>query len=154
MIAVSFDDDRATKRFVIALIVALFLVTAVPASMRAIRLPQTLGQPFNNSSMNISTGQLESSSVQLLTSINTSIDSSERSLPALMERSPNKYAAWNLSWDEPIPHIHCKSFGTKEYTARLQNLPFFANRKDACNHTRIIINGILHDRPSSCESKV
>ena len=65
-----------------------------------------------------------------------------------------KYATWNLSWDEPKAALRCHSFGHKEYTARLQNLPLFSNWVDACNHTPVIINGIRYVKPSSCESKV
>lgn len=152
LIAVTFDGDKATKRVIVALIVALFIFTAVPVSMGAIRVSQSFRQPFNLSFVNFSSGQLKSP-MQSPKGINTS-HGTESSSFALLGLSSSNHAAWNLSWDEPIPHHRCQSFGRREYTAKLQNLPFFANRKGACNHTRIVINGIPHDQPSFCESKV
>ena len=148
LIAVTFDGDKATKRVVFVLIVALFIFTAVPVSMGAIRVSQSFRQPFNLSFVNFAPTPRQS-----LKGINTSHDTESSSF-ALLGLSSSNYAAWNLSWDEPIPRHHCQSFGRREYTAKLQNLPFFANRMGACNHTRIVINGIPHDQPSSCESKV
>ncbi|KAF9478171.1 hypothetical protein BDN70DRAFT_933627 [Pholiota conissans] len=61
--------------------------------------------------------------------------------------------AWNLSWDEPKPGKRCQGFGTREYTARLWNIPFYANWTKTCENTEATIHGVVVSRPSFCDNK-
>lgn len=59
-----------------------------------------------------------------------------------------------LFWTVPFPAEHCHSYGTREYTAHLQNLPmFYSNRMKACMST----SASLHDvtiTPNFCVDHV
>lgn len=57
-------------------------------------------------------------------------------------------------WDEPVPDARCLAFGTREYTARLWDLPFFSSWAKACKNTGITIHNVTIQHPSYCESKV
>ncbi|KAJ2929913.1 hypothetical protein H1R20_g7169, partial [Candolleomyces eurysporus] len=46
-----------------------------------------------------------------------------------------------LKWQEPQPEQHCLRFGTRRYTAQLENLPEGYNRMKACHETQAWING-------------
>lgn len=59
----------------------------------------------------------------------------------------------NLYWDQPQPDKYCVRFGTREYTARLWNLPLFADWIKICENTKGKIHGVSL-KPSYCESKV
>ncbi|KAF8969502.1 hypothetical protein BDZ97DRAFT_145 [Flammula alnicola] len=65
----------------------------------------------------------------------------------------DNHKARGLYWDEPQPSSRCLAFGTREYTARLWNVPFYAKWVEACEHTEVMIHGIIVPKPSSCESK-
>jgi hypothetical protein len=67
---------------------------------------------------------------------------------------PNDRRTWNLSWDEPKPGKHCLAFGTREYTARLWNVPFYANWTKTCENTEATIHGVVISKPTFCENKV
>lgn len=66
----------------------------------------------------------------------------------------NDHSPWSLFWDEPQPSAHCLGFGKREYTAKLRNVPFYANWVEACERTEVTIRGIRILSPSFCESKV
>ncbi|KAJ2929919.1 hypothetical protein H1R20_g7165, partial [Candolleomyces eurysporus] len=46
-----------------------------------------------------------------------------------------------LKWQDPQPDEHCLRFGTRRYTAKLENLPEGYNRMKACHETQAWING-------------
>ncbi|KAF9450141.1 hypothetical protein P691DRAFT_495714 [Macrolepiota fuliginosa MF-IS2] len=56
-----------------------------------------------------------------------------------------------LYWDELQGSSHCVAYGTRRYTARLRNVPFWANRTRACMETPIQINGAIISSPDGCE---
>lgn len=59
-----------------------------------------------------------------------------------------------LYWDELQGNIHCIAYGTRRYTARLRNVPFWANRTRACLETPAQINGVILTSPDECEVNV
>lgn len=60
----------------------------------------------------------------------------------------------DVYWEEPTPAERCSAYGTREYSARLWDLSFFASWKGACNNTPIVINGQTFANPERCESRV
>ncbi|KJA29912.1 hypothetical protein HYPSUDRAFT_126366, partial [Hypholoma sublateritium FD-334 SS-4] len=58
-----------------------------------------------------------------------------------------------LFWDEPQPNARCLGFGRREYTAKLRNVPFYANWVEACERTEVTIHGVRILSPTFCESK-
>ena len=142
------DEGKGSQRVIITLIVAFLLLTAVPLSKIVTRTSQHEGLHSDVSFPSVTLTESEA--------FPTHTDGYNGRLlaEAVDAADSGKYAAWNLSWDEPKAALRCHSFGHKEYTARLQNLPLFSNWVDACNHTPVIINGIKYVKPSFCESKV
>ncbi|KAG0702056.1 hypothetical protein DFH29DRAFT_999701 [Suillus ampliporus] len=56
----------------------------------------------------------------------------------------------NLFWTDPKPHM-CTTYSTREFTARLINVPYFYNRRvEACMATAIQIHGVEYT-PKWCE---
>ncbi|TFK71760.1 hypothetical protein BDN72DRAFT_837148 [Pluteus cervinus] len=56
-----------------------------------------------------------------------------------------------LAWDEPRPGDHCSAYGTREYTARLLDIPNSQEGTRACQMSKMEIRGIVYDKPSRCE---
>jgi hypothetical protein len=54
-------------------------------------------------------------------------------------------------WDEPIGGPHCVAYGTREYTARLWDIPFMADWIQACKSTPIQIHNKTLLTPDRCE---
>lgn len=71
-------------------------------------------------------------------------------IPKSVERSTS--SGEQVTWDKPQPGEHCAAFGTREYTARLWNLPLFADWTRICENTKAKIHGV-NIKPSYCESK-
>ncbi|TFK43672.1 hypothetical protein BDQ12DRAFT_190657 [Crucibulum laeve] len=63
------------------------------------------------------------------------------------------HRTWYQYWDNPQPAEHCFSYGRREYTATLRNVPFFADWTEACKKTKVEIRGIVIEKPSYCEIK-
>jgi hypothetical protein len=59
-----------------------------------------------------------------------------------------------LYWDEPTPGAHCRAYGTREYTARLWNIPMFYDWMMACKTTPIVIHNKTIETPFQCENRV
>lgn len=59
-----------------------------------------------------------------------------------------------LYWDELKGSTHCTGYGTRRYSARLRNVPFWANRTRACLETPVQINGVTLPSPDECEVDV
>ncbi len=56
-----------------------------------------------------------------------------------------------LYWDELRGSPHCLAYGTRRYTARLQNVPFWTNRTRVCMEAPIQINGLMISSPDECD---
>jgi hypothetical protein len=59
-----------------------------------------------------------------------------------------------LQWDTPKGKAHCTSYGTREYTARLWNVPIIYDRLWACRETPIVIHNVTLKRPIYCKDLV
>lgn len=62
-------------------------------------------------------------------------------------------AASALYWSGLQGDAHCLAYGTRRYTARLRNAPFWANRTRVCMETAVQINGSNIRSPDQCEVK-
>jgi hypothetical protein len=58
-----------------------------------------------------------------------------------------------LKWQDPQPDQHCLRFGTRRYTAKLENVPQGYNRMKACHGTKAWING-RWVTPAQCDDRV
>ncbi|EGO01662.1 hypothetical protein SERLA73DRAFT_177082 [Serpula lacrymans var. lacrymans S7.3] len=58
-----------------------------------------------------------------------------------------------LYWDEVQSEGHCYAYGTREYTARLMNLPATYDRMKGCWDTPITIHDVKLDHPYRCENR-
>ncbi|KAH7885646.1 hypothetical protein F5I97DRAFT_1887678 [Phlebopus sp. FC_14] len=59
----------------------------------------------------------------------------------------------NMFWSQAEAH-QCTTYGTREYTARLMNLPVeWEHRVEACKATPIVIHGVSY-LPTACEDRV
>ncbi|KAF8897758.1 hypothetical protein BD779DRAFT_1492357 [Infundibulicybe gibba] len=59
----------------------------------------------------------------------------------------------NLWWDKPIAGLQCFAHGSREYTARLWNIPIGYNWTKACENTKVEINGMSISKPDFCEDR-
>lgn len=59
-----------------------------------------------------------------------------------------------LYWDKPTPAKHCASYGVREYTARIWNVPMFYDWLKACQQTPIVIHNKTMKTPNRCEDQV
>ncbi|KAF8897757.1 hypothetical protein BD779DRAFT_399832 [Infundibulicybe gibba] len=59
----------------------------------------------------------------------------------------------NLQWDQPVGRSQCLAYGSREYTARLWNIPTGYSWMKACENTTVEINGITFSKPDFCEDK-
>ncbi|EGO27308.1 hypothetical protein SERLADRAFT_460514 [Serpula lacrymans var. lacrymans S7.9] len=58
-----------------------------------------------------------------------------------------------LYWDEVQGSDHCYASGTREYTARLMNLPSTYDGLKGCRSTPITIHDVTIDHPYKCENR-
>jgi len=56
-----------------------------------------------------------------------------------------------LSWSGVKGQRQCLSYGAREYTAQLENIPAGYNRIKACMTTPVVIHGTTLEKPSRCE---
>jgi len=54
-------------------------------------------------------------------------------------------------WDIPVPSKECHSYGKREYSARLWDIPSGWTWLEACRVTPIRIDGVLINQPDRCE---
>ncbi|KAJ2932416.1 hypothetical protein H1R20_g4728, partial [Candolleomyces eurysporus] len=57
-----------------------------------------------------------------------------------------------LRWQDPQADEHCLRYGTRRYTAKLENLPEGYNRMKACHETQAWING-RRMPPTQCDDR-
>jgi len=76
-------------------------------------------------------------------------------LPKGASREPGEenWQKLGLYWDNIQPKPTCAAYGTREYSARLMNVPSFSNGLKACNNMPVIIHGTTIDRPDRCEDQ-
>lgn len=59
-----------------------------------------------------------------------------------------------LYWDRIEESPFCASYGTREYTAHLSNLPDGYDGLEGCRQTAVEIHGVTLERPVRCEDRV
>jgi hypothetical protein len=69
------------------------------------------------------------------------------------EKEDERKKKAGLRWQNPQPDEHCLWFGTRRYTAKLENLPEGYNRMKACQETQTWINGRWVN-PTQCDDGV
>lgn len=69
-------------------------------------------------------------------------------------REEDEHRRLGLSWSGLSGQERCLSYDTREYTARLQNIPAGYNQIKACLNTPIVIHGVTFEKPSRCEDDV
>jgi hypothetical protein len=167
LITVSFDEDKNTSRVVIAVLL-IFLLSAVPLSM----FTWSYSQPvIQSTSPGVLEPPLQGSNILDWSPTSNNQEARERMLrlsegdselskPAgIAAESPNEGPRVgskfpNVYWEEPQGGAHCLGFGTREYTAKLRNVPFYANGKKICEETEVSIHGVVLPRPTRCKRRV
>jgi hypothetical protein len=164
LISVNFDEDKGAKKTIIAVVFlfvmllgysALAFLRGLEKSFFVLRSPAALEQqdhfdvgegtrppvagPTGNPDLE---GDRMGNAGDGLT-----VDTG----PSIFEPAPPASTSY---WDELQGDTHCIAYGTRRYTARLRNAPFWANRTQACMETAIQINGFTLRSPDECEVKV
>jgi hypothetical protein len=71
------------------------------------------------------------------------------------ERRKEEDRKWSkLYWGEPTAGAHCVAYGTREYTARIWNVPLLQDWMTACKQTSIVIHNKTLETPTRCEDQV
>jgi len=56
-------------------------------------------------------------------------------------------------WDNLHPGLHCSAYGTREYSARLMNIPTSYNWMKACQNMPVTIHNTTINTPDRCEDR-
>ena len=167
LISINLDEDRGIARIIIAFVVTCVLFTAVPLTMMALQTPHPhpalslpwsdhpvvhdvrpkLGENGNQISHEPHNSAAPQDGVQDTSMVALSMIPDHKASGQVLAKS-------TAYWDNPLAGERCRAFGSREYTAQLRNLPFFADWESACKNTPITINGVPHSHPSRCEKKV
>jgi len=170
LITVSFDEDKNTSRVIIAVLV-IFLLSAVPLSMFTWSYfqpviqstsPGVLELPIQGSSNALDWSPTSHNYDARETILRLSQGNSDSLKPAGTAELPTEGNNGpragsnfpNVYWEEPQAGAHCLGFGTREYTAKLQDVPFYANGMKICEETEVSIHGVVLPRPTRCERRV
>ncbi|KAF9534770.1 hypothetical protein CPB83DRAFT_842917 [Crepidotus variabilis] len=148
LISVTFDEDRGSQRITIIFILAILFITAVPTWMGVPSLSQHYG-PFKTTERHSGESNGSSDLDSPLDHART-IDVQQSQVNKHQLQSQDK-TSWNVTWSKPEVSQTCHGFGTRQYTANLVNLPFFASWEDACRNTPVVIGGATYIHPSACE---
>ncbi|KAG0702055.1 hypothetical protein DFH29DRAFT_999700 [Suillus ampliporus] len=74
----------------------------------------------------------------------------DRKVEERQKREEEERLRLNMFWTDPEPHM-CTTYSTREFTARLVNVPSYYNRRvEACMATAIQIHGV-ESTPKWCE---
>jgi len=158
LITVTFDEDKGTSRGVVAVVVTFLLVTAVSLSMftwscsQSIRSPVLL-EPSIQGSVVLDSSKGEARAT-ILSQAGSDVSQSEGTAPELSTLENKGSRVDSLYWEKPQPGVHCLAFGTREYAAKLRNVPFYTNGMKICEETEVWIHGVMLPRPTRCERRV
>jgi hypothetical protein len=138
------EEDKTGKGiFIFFAILGLFFMTLSiqPSSLRFRQGP--------TSTMVMEPGRPSSHDETFLTHRNENSTSADES-----EDSEEHWDVLGVSWDSPAPAEKCSSYGTREYSARL-NVPFFSSWKGTCEKMPPMkIHGQTFAKPERCDSQV
>uniref|UniRef100_A0A8H7XYW9 Transmembrane protein n=1 Tax=Psilocybe cubensis TaxID=181762 RepID=A0A8H7XYW9_PSICU len=161
LISVKFVEDKELSRAVIVVVSVFLLFAAVTLCMTTSRSPQAAMSHSNPS---------RSSDWKMIPELKLPTDDEDRGGNNKQQtvHKEEKYSDENISrnnaprkhersadihWGDPQPDERCMGFGAREYTANLENLPFFANWEATCMETPIKIHGVLIPQAARCERK-
>jgi len=164
---VTFDEDKSAKKTIVALVFMFLLFLGYSSSV--FQNLQKCFQGFRSSDMLEVQEQLEtptrttegteplptgsSGNLRAEHPHLSSVDDAQTG-SAEMRDFNDIPATPNLYWDDLKGDAHCLVYGIRRYTARLRNVPFWANRTQACKETALQINGLDLRPPDQCEVKV
>ncbi|KAF8812301.1 hypothetical protein BYT27DRAFT_7335593 [Phlegmacium glaucopus] len=154
VISVSFDEDKRTPKAVITIVIIFLLFTAIPVSLMACKTPRYTAEIPRSVEGSTSTSNLHSWSTEQVNSEKGAFNP-RRNVESVQSEDESRQgdkSTQNLYWVKPQPVEHCVGFGMREYTARLWNLPLFADWTEVCNNTKAKIHGVSL-KPSYCENK-
>lgn len=163
LISVTFDEDKNAKRTIVVLVFMFLLFLGYSSSVF-----QNLQECFH--------GFRSSDILEVQEQLKTPIRTTESTgplptgspgnprtelPPSIVDNASTEMGnvngipvTLNLYWDDLKGDAHCLVYGIRRYTARLRNVPFWANRTQACKETVIQINGLDLRSPDRCEVKV
>ena len=167
LISVTFDEDKSARKTTVALVFMFLLFLGYSSSVI-----QSLQKCFH--------GFRSSDILEVQEQLKTSIRTAEGTGPSPTGSSGNPRtehphlsiaddaqtgstemgnfnglpATTSLYWGDLRGDAHCLAYGIRRYTAPLRNVPFWANRTQACKETAIQINGLGFRPPDRCEVKV
>jgi hypothetical protein len=70
------------------------------------------------------------------------------------KREAEDHRKSGMSWADLTPEGQCLSYGTREYTARLVNIPAGYDGMKACMDIPIAIHGVTITQPRRCDDRV
>jgi len=164
LITVTFDEDKGTSRGIIAVVVIFLLVTAVSLSMFTWSYSQSMIQSISPGVLEPSvqgsgvldwspTSNKAEARATILGQADSDISKSEAT-GAELPTQENKERVDSIYWEKPQGDVHCLGYGTRKYTAKLRNVPFYANGMKICEETEVSIHGVMLPRPTRCERRV
>lgn len=165
LIAVTFDEDKGTSRGIqITVVVIFLLVTAVPLSMFIWSCSQSMIQSISAGVLEPSvqgsgvldwspTSNKAEARATILGQADSDVPKSEV-MPVEPSTLENKGRVGSIYWEKPQAGVHCLGYGTREYAAKLRNVPFYANRMKICEEMEVSIHGVVIPRPTRCERRV
>ncbi|KIM46331.1 hypothetical protein M413DRAFT_441414 [Hebeloma cylindrosporum] len=163
LISVTFGGDKGTSRGAIAVVVVFLLVTAVSLSMFTWSCSQSMIQSISPGFLERSVqgpGVLDWSPTSdqearatILGQADSDVSKSEGIAAELQVQENKGPRVGSIYWDKPQAGAHCHGFGTREYAAKLRNVPFYANGMRICEETEVSIHGVVLPRPTRCERR-
>jgi len=160
LITVTFDNDKGTSHGVVAVVVIFLLVTAVSLSMftwsrsqSVIPPSSVLLQPSIQGSVILDSNKVDARAT-ILGQGDSDVSKSEGMAAELSTQENKRSRVGSVYWEKPQPGVHCLAFGTREYAAKLRNVPFYMNGMKICEETEVWIHGVPLPRPNSCERRV
>ncbi|KAJ3508655.1 hypothetical protein NLJ89_g5634 [Agrocybe chaxingu] len=158
----NYATSKLCKRKIKPHFVIFLLFAAVPLSMIALRTSKSMQNWQEPDSLQGGTvpSHVPTSGIQEGIKAATSGDGAatedggahETPLIAVEKKEAPGYVSRGLTWDNPVPN-NCLAFGSRQYSARLQNFPYFSDWIRACQNTEITIHGVTYPHPTTCESK-
>ena len=154
MISVTFDEGRGMPRSLTIVIVIFLLFAIIPVFLMACKTPKYTaeipksveGSTSNNWSKEQNNWVRGDNSMALNPKGNVN---GVRSEHESRQRDKERRTHWN----KLQPDEQCVRFGTREYTARLRNLPLFTDWTKICRNTEANVHGVSL-KPSYCKNKV
>lgn len=158
----SFDEGKGLSKVIVAAILLLVLVAAVPLAMVTSRFWELPKSPLDRPSSSWS-GIMEADQTTGVPTSPVIVNSGALAITAahtIQSKDPigdsnrPEGTTGKTKWEDVAPDVHCHSFGKRRYTAHLHNLSVFSRWSKTCRNTAITIHQQYLAEPMSCESSV